>query len=366
MNQSRLTTICVVLAVSVVPLILMAHPVKFGGGVGIDLYSWGKSAAIIILAVLASVRRPPLILIAPVVAACLASAAPPIAWWGFPYQFLGGAQIIALIALGCAASRVDPRYIFAGIGWGASAIATICIAQKFGFDPVHIPLVKAGHDVAVYSTGLISSTLYNSNYVGLYGALVIPIMAGRLSANRPMYVFPVSLMTVAIIMSGSRTGWLGLVVGMVVVFCMSGDRVVSGLLAVSAVFSVFKVGDWTLSGRTEIWGNALPLLSWFGSGPGVFPLAYNGMYEGGFVDKPHSFYLQFAHAFGGVGLGVSIAAVAVVLLGHYAIATTCKDRNAAAILAGLVGFFVAAAFNDLYIGVAPVFAVVLGAAMRRA
>lgn len=125
--------------------------------------------------------------------------------------------------------------------------------------------------------------------------------------------------------------------------------------------------DRAFSNRGYIWCRTFPMLKWLGSGPDVFGAEFeNRDFEGKINffniveiinDKPHSFYLQVAHGAGYLGLIMLLAA------------TVCALRNVlkaprtwlmAGCFGSLLAALVAGIFNDLYIGVAPVFVVLFG------
>jgi hypothetical protein len=132
------------------------------------------------------------------------------------------------------------------------------------------------------------------------------------------------------------------------------------------------------AGRLGIWWGAWPLL-WrtgvWGVGPDCFAAAYpqgdlvlktntHGRYDV-VVDKPHNGYLQTAIQTGGLSLLAVLALVAGY--GAPAFRQSAKRGDASAlpgpipaVLCGVVGYAVAAIFNDSVVSVAPVFWVLLG------
>jgi hypothetical protein len=131
------------------------------------------------------------------------------------------------------------------------------------------------------------------------------------------------------------------------------------------------------SARGFIWSRSLPLLRntlFVGFGPDTFAMAFPQQdFSGKFraygstdvlVDKPHSFYLQTA-----INTGVLSLLSLVVLFGWSIVAAIRSgprpdDGFGLAVLVGVVGYLVAACFNDSVVSVAPVFWVLLGAGIR--
>lgn len=131
------------------------------------------------------------------------------------------------------------------------------------------------------------------------------------------------------------------------------------------------------SGRFYIWYNSLPLLRstiFTGAGPDNFVFKFpQSDYGGKFntfsstnvvVEKPHSFYLQ---TFINTG-GISLLALVVVFITYFIqtgklylsnLANT-ETQMAFMIFTAITGWLVTSIFNDSYIGVSPVFWILLG------
>lgn len=139
----------------------------------------------------------------------------------------------------------------------------------------------------------------------------------------------------------------------------------------------FKGYELFASGRGYIWSRSIPLMKdtlILGHGPDTFAI-YFPQYEIDakinylksatmIVDKPHNWYLQM-----GINTGVISLIAMLVFLGWYIIKgffVWVKDVGngekaiGASILCGVVGYCIAALFNDSTVSVAPVFWVLLG------
>lgn len=131
--------------------------------------------------------------------------------------------------------------------------------------------------------------------------------------------------------------------------------------------------------RGFIWARTLPLLrrTWLlGQGPGTFVLDYPNRDFGGFlrafgaaetlIDKPHNFYLQFAHLSGNTSLFLLLAMFAayswqsVVLLSRGPAPGSARGL-AAAFFAAFLGFVGVGLANDSMVGVTPIFWILWGA-----
>ena len=135
-----------------------------------------------------------------------------------------------------------------------------------------------------------------------------------------------------------------------------------------------KVG----TGRVYIWSRTIPLLKSrmiYGSGPDTFSLAFPQNDHIGklktfnnpeiIVDKPHNMYLQMA-----VNTGVMSLVAFLLLMGAYFIMSiklyfnskfeTYMEKMGAGIFFAMIGYCVAAMFNDSLVSVAPVFWALLG------
>lgn len=136
--------------------------------------------------------------------------------------------------------------------------------------------------------------------------------------------------------------------------------------------SKFPRDDFLFSRRGYIWARTLPLLDnkWLiGAGPGVyaheFPqrdfhgkaqfLTVNDML---IIDRPHSMYLQIAHASGIISLGCFL----FIAIGGIVRLQREKSAFKIALSASIIAYLVAGFFNDSSVVVAPLFWIMVGAA----
>lgn len=137
--------------------------------------------------------------------------------------------------------------------------------------------------------------------------------------------------------------------------------------------------DKAFSKRGFIWSRTIPLLRktlFLGMGSAAFPFEFpNNDYVAmskyfglrTIVDKPHSYYLGFAHAHGVVALGIllllfswnTVRSLQMLLPSQ----TTAANPIVLPYFAGFVGFILAALCNDSTVGVAAPFWVIFGASL---
>ncbi len=201
-------------AILLTPLILGFHQVVLGGAPFPDVYSWYKSCFVIVLGTFALMQPkgsnvPPLWLTLPIVLSCLLSKYPDYVWIGFPNQYLGGLAVLALIEL--AYNPPSTLYITKALVWGSVPVSL------FALFPILLPwkLIAWGHPIE-FNGNNAASTLYNSNYVGLYAALVLPFLVVKRKYA------PAILLAAALIVSRSVSGTLGACVG--VGFMLIGEE----------------------------------------------------------------------------------------------------------------------------------------------
>lgn len=119
-----------------------------------------------------------------------------------------------------------------------------------------------------------------------------------------------------------------------------------------------RIPESLFSGRGFIWANTLRSLTFFGKGPATsvldFPqLDLMGKLRAGWgpdmiVDRPHSLYLQIAHATGILSL-LPLGFIVFIAL-----------RKRTLYRTSLIGFLICAIFTDSFVGVTPIFCILLG------
>ncbi len=329
------------IALWLVPLVMGVRRISIGDAIVPDIYSFYKAVTVIALGAIAFYRKrqPPFWVLCIVVISCLFAESPGLAFFGYPNQFFGGVALLALIAL--AYDAPTEKQIVTALEYGSIPISVLSLYPvSWGWMASDLTEVVSGSNHA--------STLYNPNYVGMYAALVLPLLIAHCRVVASV------LLATALLFSGSLSGLGAALCGVTLLLAFHKQYVRASVIYATALIVVVTKWKTGLSGRVEIWENTLPLIKPLGSGLGAFPVEYPHTDSGRFVDKPHNMYLQFAHAFGWVGVAAA--------LGGF----VWKWRpTSPALIASLVGGFVAAVCNDLYIGVAPVFAVILGASFKK-
>ena len=132
------------------------------------------------------------------------------------------------------------------------------------------------------------------------------------------------------------------------------------------------------SSRGYIWSRSLPLLKdtlFIGNGPDTYALYFpQNDLIGKFlilgtpeliIDKPHNLFLQMAINTGVISLIVFLIIILMYMkdsLSLYRKSDKYKEENVlnTGILSAIIGYLVAGLFNDSYIGVAPIFWILLG------
>ncbi|MCZ6488713.1 MAG: hypothetical protein O6703_11120, partial [Gammaproteobacteria bacterium] len=198
------------------------------------------------------------------------------AWWGFPGHYQGGAAVLAYIALYLSASwwpwrdRQLEACAIAVLA-GGLAIAGIGLLQYFDIWQLDEGWIRPWilGDIAddpkinlkFTHQGVISATLYNPNFIGSYGALIVPYSVSLYLAasdrRRRACLFAISCLIFALLVgSNSRGGLYGALVGFVAVgFWHRHDLRASALKAVTlgammlVIYSGMGMG-LGLSGRT--------------------------------------------------------------------------------------------------------------------
>lgn len=157
---------------------------------------------------------------------------------------------------------------------------------------------------------------------------------------------------------------------------MTKENVYESHIEAPAVWG-FEGKEGFASSRGYIWSRSIPLMRetmFVGAGPDAFAMMFPQTDIAGkinwfgdiniLVDKPHNWYLQMAINTG----GISLIAMLVFLAWYLLIGIKIKNEPVIAggrlihigIMSGVVGYLVAAVFNDSNVSVSPVFWVILG------
>jgi hypothetical protein len=199
-----------------------------------------------------------------------------------------------------------------------------------------------------------AGTLYNPNLLGMYLAMLLPVAVWEFrrmvsALHRILAATCVLVLAVGLLLTFSRSAWLGATVGLVlalwprrtgwrsfliatawmaalgvvggVAVHLAGDaRFPIGRLVASRALSIGDIQRGTLSTRVHIWRDALPLIMAHpvaGTGPDSFGLAFP-QYEtqdwtpGGLLDAAHAELLQVGATRGMVGVSAYTLLLALV------------------------------------------------------
>lgn len=304
--------------------------------------------------------------------------------WGEQYQRQGVvAAAIYLVFYGLARTavvdRARLRVFAAGVSFGGVPVALYALGQRAGLDPLWDDIPG----------GRVFSTIGQTNSLGAYLALVVPVSLGLAIGGRRRVVgwSVVVLQAAALVVTESRGGYLAMVVGLAVfaVLVVRSRRASPGrVIAVVAVAAlVLAIGATTTPGLSDsskrAWSRALSADEWttgsvrnhldlwrvaeaviadhpvLGTGPDTFPLVFGDYRDDVLpadsaarlrvyrVESPHNIVL--AHA---AGSGLPAAGFfLLVLLGPVVLVAGSPDRRGAAhigVFAGVCGGFVASLF----------------------
>jgi O-antigen ligase len=297
---------------------------------------------------------------------------------------------LALIA-GIATSEKRLRAALWGIAATGFLVAAYGVLQSFGIEPFvsrnlytfaspEGPLVR------------VSSTLGHSNYLGNFLLYATPISAGLALAERGwlrvLAIASAALAVVAIIFSGTRGAWIGIVAGAVIFAAFELNRgaataavrsypvvlaagvLVALLLGLIVVISPASrsvrermkalVSEGTSSsGRALLWRDSLRMVPAFplGCGPEGFRKAFLAFKSKELAqlspkannESPHSAYLEIAISNGLVGAVLYVAMIVVALRLLIRARRRAMDRSRRLIITGVVSSFAAALVHNIFI-----------------
>jgi O-antigen ligase len=276
---------------------------------------------------------------------------------------LGAAALIA-IPLNCRHER-DARAILRWNGIVAAAF-TLC----------GLVAGLAGIILAFEGNGRFLGFLNNPNALGFWIAPTLPVlvvMATQESpgARRKLLVCSTVVLAAALAISGSRAGTIASVAGVLVAFLASGftgqgrtvkRTVVIGIVAFAAAAFIFPALGLSLrsqtsgnvegffelgsgSGRTVVWGEALPLIGGapllghgFGTTPDLFP-AVQQQIGRNVLGRTHNSYLEAAVDLGWPGFVLLISLVGSGFVAAWRVVRRPGPHRAFAtvLIAGIVG-----------------------------
>lgn len=258
----------------------------------------------------------------------------------------------------------------------------------------------------------------NPNFYGSYLVLIIMLgIALYLTAKNKktilFYITAVSLGYVALLFTGTRSGWLGVFCALlfITVLVILKRRnlwkkwllLFSVLMSLTVMINLAEQGDFSNrfgsifsdaskialqettgregSSRWFIWRNSLQLVKdyfWIGSGPDTFKYVFPAtpeereQYLGNrfmIVDKAHNEYLQLAITLGVPALILYLSLVVFVVRKTFQairIASEYEKIILYGLLSAILGYLVQAFFNISVVSVAPFLWVILGIALARA
>lgn len=265
------------------------------------------------------------------------------------------------------------------------------VAQAFGFEFVR-ELNPSGAAVRAYGW------LGNADFLGIYAALLLPILAAALlnaTGWRRAYVaISLFLNTLALLFSYSRGGWLGAAIGIVALLIVLGTATVrrkKWVLALAAAIvllaatvsvalravqheppersfarhaaSIASVGTGTAATRLTIWPRTLRLVEqrpFLGFGPETFRGQFMPVRGDRIValegtarwDRPHNSLLYLATSTGLIGLGCYLGFLASVLV--WVLRARGKSLGAFGLAYGLAAGAVAAQVAEFFVFWSPV------------
>lgn len=249
-------------------------------------------------------------------------------WLAYMGLFLSGAYFFK--------SEKDLKLALNAVTISICVIFIVCIFQYFKlstFEPF-TSLIFSNKSTAnkfTITAGRAYGTFHNSNHLGTYTALLLPIFY---KMRRPKTLVVLSIIC---ILSGSKGALLGIFFG------IGSLWLLPGLLSVAYYF-----GLGSLIIRLKIWYAVLPFILhnlWFGSGMGTLAFRYP-KWDSYVIDRPHNIWIQMADS-GGIP-----ALVLLIFLFAF-----CKSKL---IRVGIISFCVASCFDDPGVSVNPVAFCLLG------
>lgn len=304
--------------------------------------------------------------------------------WGETYQRQGlvaTALYVAAYAIGRVAITGGFRLLLLcrAITLGGLPVAVYAIAQRVGLDPLwdEIP------------NGRVFSTIGQTNSLGAYLALVVPVAVGSAVAGgrRPGWWALALIEATALLLTESRGGALGVAVGLgllgVLLLRRHDDpagrrRVVLGMVGAAVVVAAAVTTVPGVSESSErVWSRARSADEWtsgsvrnhldlwvvarevildrpvLGSGPDTFPLVFGDHRDEVLapdsaarlrayrVESPHNIVL--AHA-AGMGVGAAVLLGVILLAPVASVVRARRGVAASAAASGIVGGLVASCF----------------------
>ena len=271
----------------------------------------------------------------------------------FTLQLATGALLFCLVAV--PANSRARKWAAGGMVAGGCIVAVIAIRE-------YVQERAAGGEVW-RAFGLFFNPNLLAGYLAIATPLALMVAAVHKRIARIGFAYAGALMALALVLTGSRGGWLAFLVGALVLFAAAGLALGRGRLGlVGAVAVVVAAGSLAIalpplrarlatafSGqehafRVLTWKGTLRMAAAYpalGSGPGTFEYVFPKYAIAGFTRMAHQNYLQVLAENGPAGLAAFLwlLAAAVVMSARALRRGELTDRlTAAACLAGLAAF----------------------------
>ncbi|WP_170158498.1 O-antigen ligase family protein [Aquisalibacillus elongatus] len=249
----------------------------------------------------------------------------------------------------------------------------------------------------------------NSNHFGTYAMLMLMLlfvvyMLSQKRVSSVMWIVVGVVIFVALLYSGSRSGWLGLFAGALLItghlvfrmkYLLKRWVVMMAVLFVTMLVVNFSEGNFILDrfisigeeaqqivepdeeqeppARWSFWTTSVGLMGenfWTGTGPSTFNTVYYDAIgvEDGLHDNSHNEFVEIGLTLGVPALVVYLMFIGLVLWRGVQYVRTAEGSEkilVVLLLAAVVAYLVKVMFNVSVIPVAPFFFVVLGVVWRR-
>ena len=293
------------------------------------------------------------------------------------------------------------RRLFIGLFLGASLVSLYGLVQYFGYNPTeHFFYKYLPRRIGV------GSTIGNSNFLGKYLVLIIPIIfslcLGEISFKKKLLlILSLFLCFASLIATFTRASWLGIGMGLMVFLFLgfrnslivnrgkrlmmlgmmflliilffntyspesgtkkvsSPDKKVTGEVTKRAVSTFDVKKDKSMAARLFVWKRALGLIKkrpWFGHGPETFEIAFkkhNIEYLDTFndvasIDRAHNNYIDTAFSLGLIGLGIYLTVIGTFLYSLFNLLKRADDTLHKLLYAGIISGYCGYLVNDLFI-----------------
>ena len=290
-------------------------------------------------------------------------------------------------------TQIMARNLFIGLVICSALVSIYGLFQYFFYDPTAHFLIK------YLPTRIgISSTIGNSNFLGKYLVLVIPLVLS-FYLNRNSFVMKFLILTAlllclaALVLTFTRASWLSMILGfslylflafrnyllevgkrrfvflgviLVLIICfLDVYRAEKSFLGSGRVYeritSVFKdKRSQGVATRLFVWKRALPLIKekpWLGHGPETFEIAFkkdNIDYMETFndfvsIDRAHNNYIDIAFAHGLIGLGAYLTVIGAFLIHLLNLLKKSGNRCHKLLYVGIISGYCGYLFNDIFI-----------------